>query len=434
MNKNESERSCRKNKVFWIQSIIFLLLLLNAFEANTISDNVILMVAMIMPFFMRSNEIAAYIVGFSMMGTGIQIAYVALSCLVSLLIKSNCKIKKVALLSLSFFACYEFIHFIMSANDEVIEFVRYFVVYALLFYVMFMKFDNHDKIRIIHSYMFGTLFSLLHVFIETYTILNGNLLRLFDGSLRFGYSDQIGVDLTLSADPNAIGQGCSIVIVISLMLIMLGYKEKRYYIVTVVGLIVGTLTISKTFLISLVFIFIFMLLYIGSWRSYKMIERRILLVALVIFGGVVISLINPKYIENILLRVDPEDITTGRTTNAMIYMDHLIHDTNHFLFGVGMQNVSEKIAASGSPHAAVIEALVCWGIVGTLIIFSIIIYAFICNISKKKTSMLNWVPLMVYCVIMQTTQLFRLRDRVFTIIVLMVTVGINKREDNKKWV
>lgn len=428
-NANKSNRLI-SNRLFLAQSVVFAVLLVNAIRANLIPNIFILALAMIIPLFLNPMEIAAYIVGFSMMGTGIQIAYIALSCLISLLLKSQKKIRAVPLVSILIFICFELVHLVMSPSDDIIEFLRYAIVYALLFYIMFMDYDVPDKIRVVDSYIYGTIVSVLHIFIESVKVFNGDLSRFIDGSFRFGYSQQIGVDLTMAADPNLVGQSCSFVIVFCLALIMLGYKNKRYYLSMFVALLVGTLTISKTFLISVLLIVAFMILFVGSWTSYKMIGRRILILALVLLGCFIVIKVNPSYIENIFSRVDESDITTGRVANALIYFEYLMNEAHQLFFGVGMQNVGEKIGFTGSPHAAIIEAIVCWGVIGTLVILALIVKSILQHTSAVKPRILNYVPLFVFAILVQSTQLFRLRDRVFALIVVIVLTGIPQKGEN----
>lgn len=418
-------------RVFFAQSAVFLLLLINAFRANTVPDIIILTMAVMMPFFLSPVEIAAYVAGFAMMGTGIQIAYVALACFVTVMLKSSNRIKSITVLSISVFLCYELMHMMMAPSDDMIEFLRYAAVYALLFSALFMDYNSEDKLRVVNSFIFGTFFSVLHIFIEAILIFNGNLLRFIDGSFRFGYAEQLGVDLTMSADPNSVGQGCSIIIAVSLMLIILGYKKKRYFAAILVALLVGTLTISKTFLLSLIVITVVTILLAGSWNSAKAWRMRILLFALIAVGVFAVLKLYPSYLDNILSRVDESDITTGRVANAGMYLDYLSQDVLAMLFGVGMQNVGEKIGFTGSPHAMFVEALICWGIVGTFAMLGLLVYAIHHHTRNGKILPINWVPLIVYLVITQTTQLFRLRDRVLTLIVIIVTVGISQKGDKK---
>ena len=415
------------HRLFAVQSVVFLCLLINAFRPSTVPDVIILALALVAPIFLKSTEIVAYIAGFAMMGTGIQIAYVALAAFAILFVKSNFKIKAESFVAILVFLLFELSHFLTSPSDEMMELIRYAVVYVLLFYLMFMDYSVKDRLAAVNSYMYGTLVAVIHVFVEMYNAFGGDMTKFTDGTFRFGYAEQLGVDLTMAADPNLVGQSCSLVIVFSLTLIMLGYRKKRYFIGTFLALFVGTLTISKTFLISLIIIVALMLLFVGSWGSYKMIKRRLLIILIVVLGSYLITKINPEYINNILARVNAEDITTGRADNALIYLEYLMNDIGAMFFGVGMQNVGDKIGFTGSPHAALIESAVCWGLVGTVLLIGIIVKAILHHKGNTKFKMLNYIPLIVFTVLVQSTQLFRLRDRVFALLVVILIAGIPQK-------
>ena len=158
-------------------------------------------------------------------------------------------------------------------------------------------------------------------------------------------------------------------------------------------------------------------------------KRRIFLLILVLLGCFVVIKVNPYYIDNLFSRVDTSDITTGRVDNALIYLEHLMNKGQNLLFGVGMQNVGEKIGFTGSPHAAIIEAIVCWGVIGTLAILMLIITSIKHNTAGVKPKFLNFIPLFVFTALIQSTQLFRLRDRVLALIVVIVLTGISRKGD-----
>lgn len=417
-----------EHRLIVAQSIVFFLLLVNAFRAGTVPDMVILGAAAVMPFFLKPAEIAAYIVGFAMMGTGVQVAYIAVACLASLLIRQNAKLKMLPLIATVVFAAAELAHMAVTAvSDDLADMLRYTVVYALLFFLLFTDYDTRDKVRVVNGYVYGTVVSVIHVFVETLQVFRGDLLRFTDGTFRFGYAEQLGTPLTMAADPNLVGQSCSFAIVFCLTLVMLGYRHKLYYVAMAITLLAGTLTISKTFLISMVLIVVLMIFFVGSWTSSKMWVRRLLLILLVALGCFVVAKLNPTYIENVFSRVDESDITTGRTTNALIYLQYLMNDALDLLLGVGMQNVGAKIGFAGSPHAALIEALICWGVVGTVLMLWLIVRAVRQHTASVTVKPLSFIPLIVFTVLVQSTQLFRLRDRLFALLVVILLAGIPQK-------
>ncbi len=415
------------SNLFIVQSIVFAMLLVNALRPDTIPDILILGAAMAMPVFLSAAEIPAYIVCFATMGTGIQVAYIALSSLIFIVFKSRGKIHTISLISIFIFVIYEIIHMVFFKTDEIVEFIRYIAVYSLLFISMFTKSDSNDKKRIVDSFIYGNLVCIVHVFLETLTFFKGDITNFFSGNFRFGYAEKLGTELTMSADPNLIGQGCSFAIVLSLTMLLLGYMQKRYFVSTAFCVLAGAFTLSKTFLLSLAIIVFLVFLFTGSWTSVKALKMRLLIIAITLIGGYALISIYPDYIKNIIDRFILNDFTTGRVNSASIYLEAVLSDFFKCFFGLGMQNIGEKVGYTGSPHAAFIEVWACFGIIGGLALLLLIIKSISFNKSDIKVKALNFIPLIVFAIVIQSTQFFRLRDRVFTLLVMIVATGISAR-------
>lgn len=420
----------KKNKRLLIaQSVVFAALLVNAFRANTIPSILILGVAMVMPFMLEPMDIAAYIVGFSMMGTGIQSTYIAIACLLALLLKSKQKVKAITIVAIFIFAFYELIQFLLAPTDELMEYLRYVMAYALLFYIAFMEYDTQARIRMADSYIFGTMLCIIHIFVETLIFVSGDVTVFWDGSYRFGYGVQLGTDLTMAADPNLVGQSCLLVIVLCVSLFLLGYKKRKYYLTAAIALIAGTMTLSKTFIIMLAAMILLVFLFAGSWSSSKALKNRLIFLVFVALGCYAIMQIYPNYLENILERAEG-DITTGRLSGARRYFAYLMQDMKALLVGVGMQNVGKKTGIGASPHASIIEAMICWGLVGTIVMIYLVVKATVKQASLIKTRMVNFFPLIIFAIVTQSVQLFRLRDRVFSMVMVIVFSGIAENRAN----
>lgn len=419
----------KNRRLLIAQCIVFAALLVNAFRANTIPDNIILGIAMIMPFILEPLDIAAYIIGFSMMGTGIQTTYIAIACLLALLLKSKQKIEVATIVATLTFVLYELIHLLFAPEDDLMEYLRYVMAYALLFYIAFMEYDTQARIRMADSYIFGTMLCIIHIFVETLIFVNGDVTVFWDGSYRFGYSTQLGTDLTMAADPNLVGQSCLLVIVLCVSLFLLGYKKRKYYLTAAIALIAGTMTLSKTFIIMLAAMVLLVFLFAGSWNSSKAFKNRVIFLLFVVLGCYVVMQIYPDYLENIFDRAEG-DITTGRLSGAQKYFAYLMQDMKALLVGVGMQNVNGKTGIGASPHASIIEALICWGLVGTIAMISLLAKATVKHASSIRTRMVNYFPLIIFAIVTQSVQLFRLRDRVFSMVMVIVFSGIAENRAN----
>ena len=423
------ELAIHKNKTsrfpFFI-SVVFILLLIESFHIINVPQGLILLLTVIIPIFLEANEIIAYAVCFSMLGTGIQVAYVCVSCVACILAKNRFQLKKIQLLIPFIFVANELIRMFIYPDDSLIEIIRYLFVFFLVVIAISSDLTQRERRRIIDACIFSTAGVVIMVFIETLALSNWSLVRLLNGTLRLGYSEQLGGMLFFSADPNMLGQSCSLAISLCLMLIFSEGIRIKYIIPLIICLLGGTLTISKTFLLSLVLIFV-LFLFGASERGNvaKTFFKKCCLLILVGLLAYLVYRLNPSYIGNLLSRVDSSDITTGRVNNALTYIEALSKNTLGLFFGVGIQNVGPKIGFTGSPHASVVEMIVCWGIIGTILISGMLMYATYWHAKQSRNScFLNFIPILVFAFIAQTTQLFRLRDHVLCIIVAIITCGL----------
>ncbi len=421
-----------KNKtlLFKLQTLLFVPLLLEALGLIDVPDIVPLSIAIAIPVFLKKEEIVPYIVGFSMMGTGIQVAYISLSCLVCLLVKNKWKFTPKQILIPLIVIAYELIHMLFSPTDDIVEGIRFFCVYTLLFYALFKDKESDEIELIARNQINSTVFVIIHVFIETLNLLNGRIEIMFAGDLRLGHQTELIDELTFSSDPNLLGQSCIIAIALVVLLI---YKKRFHWnqaVAICVCMFGGMMTLSKTFLISAVLLLVLSVLGIKSNKSgEKTLWYKLLFLILVGVAITVFLSIYPEYFDNILNRVDESDPTTGRVNLAFEYFSVLSDNIIALGFGLGLQNVGEKVGLSGSPHAAIVELLITWGIIGLLFVVVVLIMAILHHVKKKERTFMNFVPLIIYSVIVQSTQLFRLRDKVLAIIVLISVVGLSKKEN-----
>ncbi len=426
LNKLKKARFC------CLMLFFFLILFIKSFHAIDIPQMFVLAIAVILPFCFSPQEIAAYIACFSMLGTGIQIAYVCMACIISLFVKTKMQLKMIQIIVPAIFLCNELIRIAIYPEDELIEAIRYVIVFFLIIYILSSDLSQNDRRKIVDACIFSTAFVVILVLIETLSLSEWNMSSLLNGSLRLGYSQQLNGALYFSADPNMLGQSCSLAISLCLMLISSEGVKMKYLIAMAICLLGGTLTISKTFFLSLVVIFLLVLFGTGTKNNaLKSLLQKCGFLVLVVLLVFVVYKVNPSYIENLLSRVDYSDVTTGRTENAMVYIEALSSDAIGLLFGKGMQNVGDKVGFTGSPHAATVEMIVCWGVVGTVIIGGLLIYATYWHAKNKNVCFLNFIPILVFACVVQTTQLFRLRDHVLCLIVVIVTCGLELGKDKK---
>ena len=427
------KKVCNEKKMMYIICMIFSVLLIKSFHIINIPQIIILLITMVIPFFLEKEEIIAYVVCFSMLGTEIQTAFISASCIINLLFKNKFKIDLGIVLTIVLFTIRELLCIFNYQEDNVIELLRYLSVFFMVMYSLSMNISEKGRRLIIDSFIVSTTFSIVLVIIETLSLTGWNFNILFSGAIRLGYSEQLGGNLIFSADPNLIGQNCSLVISLSLSFILTKRLKAKYIIPIIICLLAGAMTLSKTFFLSLIIIFILSLFLSGEKRlKIDSIKKRILL--LILAGFLVFSIykIYPSYVNNLMNRVDSADVTNGRVRVATKYLNTISSNASDLLFGVGIQNVGLKTGIIASPHSSLVELIVCWGIVGTIYVCLYIFFLIRknCCLNKNFKNM-NLLALLIFLFVTQTTQLFRIRDHILCLIVIIVSCGVNLELEEK---
>ena len=225
---------------------LFLLLFVNSFHIVNIPQNLILLLAIIIPFFLERGEIAAYVICFSMIGTGIQVAYICLSCAVNLVMKNNFKVSKSSVYVTACFIVNEIIRVVIYPDDSFVEIIRYACVYFLIVLVLSLELTQTERKKIVDACIFSTACVAIMILIETVSLSNWSIMQLSSGALRLGYSEQLGGQLFFSADPNMLGQSCVLAISLCLMFIYSEGPKIKYLLPLIVCIVCGTFTVSKT--------------------------------------------------------------------------------------------------------------------------------------------------------------------------------------------
>ena len=136
--------------------------------------------------------------------------------------------------------------------------------------------------------------------------------------------------------------------------------------------------------------------------------------------------------NNVLERFKAEDISTGRNILFKLYNDFIFSDIKNFLFGIGLHNVDTKTGIFNTPHNAIQEVVLCWGIIGLAVI--VFLFGYMFRQYKKivdKDKIIYIVPIFIFIMFIQTIQFVRLSS-IFGLLVLLYVViltgGINSEQ------
>lgn len=321
--------------------------------------------------FCEKDEIIAFSMACIPLSTAFQYKYALFIIIIIYCVRFSKKVKITSkVLPIVIMLVWEVLHFFVG--DFVwLELLRGFAELIFLAFLFSVEEENFD-IKLISKVLTTTTlvicFFILLIQLETN---NYDFSKLFSGTLRFGAADEEVENFGLNFNENGLGGICNLAIIATL-LVADSNKLKIRDIITVVLLAVfGAMTMSRTFLLC----FIALMIYYFAFQKGtidKKITRLIGILVIIVVAFFLLRAILPQVIENFAARFEESDITNGRTELLSFYNEHIFSSPKYTLFGIGMQDVFEKISELYSttinvPHNGYIEIMVVWGLPGLML-------------------------------------------------------------------
>ncbi|MDU1413994.1 MAG: hypothetical protein E6929_14360 [Clostridium sp.] len=408
----------------------------NILDIN-ISKNFLLVVVGLLFIITDFKGIFAYIAFIIPLSTGIPYNYILCMAIMVLIFKYDIKFNKlflalILILSIELYAC------INNAID-VKELASIFMVFFLIYYfVTNSSFnDNNNYSVYLRSFIYGTLIS--GIFIILMTSSQGEILDLFLKGYRFGQTNFLNevksTYLLLEYNPNSYGNFCVFALYFLITLRVNNFNKKIDYIVFLLILLFGCLTLSITFYVSFVIASILLLIEFKSkikkvsWKNVLGIITLVFLVFLVIYF---IFFKNKVLQERFLYRMLLPDMSHGRNDIFTNINKIIFSDPKTAFLGVGANNYVKVLGLKLSCHNATQEIVVCWGIIG-LIIFSLWIYTIIKQGIKNNgfKGIVNVFPFLLLFLCVQASQFIILPMSKFILIILCYSsmcIGVLRSE------
>jgi len=212
------------------------------------------------------------------------------------------------------------------------------------------------------------IFSVLLV-IVTLKDTGGSLVGLLSSSRRLGLTidSTDTVAYKISANSNNLGNQCALGICSCIALISGGvWKTRKFLLVASSIVLIGLLTQSRMFFITLLFILLFTVVTFRKMKKRvfsKKITRTIVLM-LVLVCLVLIAF--PDVLSNLIGRTNAQEVNPYFSrTNIMIgYLQYVFRDVSRVLFGIGTQAQEVKSGYGASTHNMILDVFVSWGLVG----------------------------------------------------------------------
>ena len=273
---------------------------------------------------------------------------------------------------------------ISNGKDESIINLLGFLLCIIPFIVINSISLKIDKFETLKLFFLG-FFSFTIIMFGKYYVEFGTF-NIFNNVQRFGFSANEGEISTneLLLNPNTIGVYSALIVAI--IIVLQRFKMIKHYLIVwfmfSYAIIIGLLTVSRTFLLIITTLF---LLYLLSSIMKKnvasfFVGMGIFLITLVVF------LSNKQLSRMIQARLfESDDISGSRFSIYEEYLRVIFTNENIFLLGVGMQDYLEKVKninylINQSTHNMILETLVIWGIFGLIVVICL----FISIIYKSK--------------------------------------------------
>ena len=136
----------------------------------------------------------------------------------------------------------------------------------------------------------------------------------------------------------------------------------------------------------------------------------------------------PSAYAQFLGRLEADDVTNGRLELLTFFNQHIFSSFQNSMFGIGLQNVTEKIVElyerSVVPHNGIQEVLLVWGFPGLFLVVGWFA-TFMRGAKlyhKGRWNLLNLLPIFFYILEIQSGQFFRSGRSILAISLLFISL------------
>lgn len=294
---------------------------------------------------------------------------------------------------------------LLHAVDINFSFVEYFRSITELIFIIFLfalvKIDNLKFDYIVMLLAITTIFMAFLVLIVQMQTTGATLQTVFNsGYFRLGLANDKIENYGLNYNSNELGAICNAAT--SAIIVKMHKTKAHWYDLALIATLFsfGFFTLSRTFIFAFAFILIYTIFARKEYASKKI--QKILLIA---FGVLLVystlKLLVPGIVDSLIARFMVEDITNGRAFLLGFYNDHIFSSFKNFFFGVGIQNIQEKIQDMYKtiievPHNAYQELIVVWGILGLILFCTLILHIVRSWYNKENKNYIELLPLLVW--------------------------------------
>lgn len=401
---------------FWLMMSVFLaLFILRNLVGISFPVVVFLLWVAVMAVCLEEHEIKAVVVSFIPLFPAFQNKYATLVCLAVLMVKCYKQIKiRPVIFSGVCLLFWELFHHEIGNFSFVDCFASFVELFFIMMIICIEPKKRADICQLSRVLAIASLVSFTILFFNTLEAENIKFYDLLNAGFRLGTVEEVEViGYQFSYNANELGFICNLTI--ALLFANLYHKKGNIWDVLMIifMLFVGALTISRTFLLLFAgTVFLFILLKDASIS--KKIRNGVFLIAIVAVGLLLLYLLYPNIIMNYIARFSEKDVTGGRTYLFEFYNQFIFSSPNRLFFGIGMQEIAEKVYLFEHvnvqvPHNGYQEILVAWGIPGFLMLAILVIGLIRIANKRRRSGKMVWIqylPLLLLLINIMGGQFF----------------------------
>ena len=395
----------------------------------------ILMITVGIALFAGKSELIALFVSFIPLSGAFQYKYAILICLLIFLVKYKKDFKfSWFLVPLLLMIAWELLHS-LGCEYSLVEFLREILLCTIL---IMSNIKDIDYKLVVRTLAICVLFVLGVMLIKLLMESNFDFMSIFNGTYRFGVSEKgAGGSYALNFNANQLGFICNLTIIGLLQLIHLKQNNKLDIVFIIALVAFGFMTMSRTFILCLSIIFV-LFLFSGKETVLKKIKKAFGLILLIGALLILVYIIMPFVIDRLLERFQEDDVTGGRSKLFVLYLDLIFSDVKILTFGLGMQNLADKLtiifgqpvdgAVLAVPHNGIEELIVVWGLPGLAIFSSFILALFVSAKKSNKITLLSCFPLILIFIATQAGQLLSSGTALLALVFSYISLVCVKKE------
>jgi hypothetical protein len=409
-----TENSFDKNKrtIFYIEmGILYAAIFVRNILAISFPILLLLVITSLIALDNRHDEILALCISCIPMSAAFQYKYLLFICIFVYILKYSKDIRITwRILPLLFMFLWELLHG-FRYTFSLYEVLRSFSELVFCSFLITLNRKKTDYVMICRMLAITSVFMMSIVLINLLKANAFNFLLIFRGSYRFGIGNTAVRNFGVNYNANQLGFICNLSISGLLQLILSKKHNKADYLLIVVLILFGIITMSRTFLVCLALLFM-MFVCMGNEKASVKFKRIFSVVLILVLIAFFVYLFMPDVFNSFVKRFFEEDISNGRIELFLFYNEHLLSDIRYLFFGVGIQNFTRSLAniygyVNNVCHNGIQEILVCWGIPGLFMMASFLAAMIFNRKWDFKRRNLNYIPLILLMVDIQAGQFLR---------------------------